>query len=281
MPDSDILRLLQCPDCTAPIARSNSQYLCRACGREFANLESTPDLTPLTSVKQPLLLDDENLKKWYAQSDVGKEYFYTSANFLIRWVNLAGHRDIRKMRSTVSSSSNRTIVFDLGCGDGAHIPFMNSGDIYIGGDIDAPAVEILRKNNPETFAARMDAYGLPIKSDSVDHIVSVYALEHMAYMDLILEELKRILKPGGHVFISVPNEGGLAWSVGRYFTSYQKFHSEDLDYNRVIMTEHLNCIWQMERTLKRHFTMLKQIRFPLAIPSKHSNLVTTFHCRAD
>jgi len=49
--------------------------------------------------------------------------------------------------------------------------------------------------------------GLPLESDSVDYAVSIHALPEMAYPNLVpvLQELRRVLKPGGVLRVSVPD----------------------------------------------------------------------------
>jgi hypothetical protein len=36
-------------------------------------------------------------------------------------------------------------------------------------------------------------------------------------IDFFLDDLKRILKTGGKLIFAIPNEGFLAWGLGRYF----------------------------------------------------------------
>ena len=49
--------------------------------------------------------------------------------------------------------------------------------------------------------------GLPLDSDSLDYIVSIHALPMISYPDLVpvLQELRRMLKPGGVLRLSLPD----------------------------------------------------------------------------
>jgi predicted SAM-dependent methyltransferase len=49
--------------------------------------------------------------------------------------------------------------------------------------------------------------GLPLESDSLDYIVSIHALPEIQYPDLVptLQELKRVLKPGGTLRLALPD----------------------------------------------------------------------------
>jgi predicted SAM-dependent methyltransferase len=49
--------------------------------------------------------------------------------------------------------------------------------------------------------------GLPLESDSLDYAVSIHALPEIPYPDLVatLEELRRVLKPGGVLRLGLPD----------------------------------------------------------------------------
>ena len=50
-------------------------------------------------------------------------------------------------------------------------------------------------------------HGLPLESDGLDYIVSIHALQDLAYADVLpaLRELRRILKPGGVLRLGLPD----------------------------------------------------------------------------
>jgi SAM-dependent methyltransferase len=56
-----------------------------------------------------------------------------------------------------------------------------------------------------TGSIQADAAALPFPAESFDAIVSNHSLEHFAALDRALTELSRVLKPGGAVFIAVPD----------------------------------------------------------------------------
>lgn len=47
-------------------------------------------------------------------------------------------------------------------------------------------------------------HSLPFDDASFDHVVSVSALEHIKNIDLAIEEIVRITKPGGYIVLAVP-----------------------------------------------------------------------------
>lgn len=56
----------------------------------------------------------------------------------------------------------------------------------------------------ENTIAISDARSLPFKSDSIDQIVSFDVIQHIEKTDFVLDELYRVLRPGGVVILSFP-----------------------------------------------------------------------------
>jgi SAM-dependent methyltransferase len=59
--------------------------------------------------------------------------------------------------------------------------------------------------------------GLPLDSDSIDYVVSIHALPEFKYAELVgvLEELRRVLRPGGVLRLALPN-------LERAFDAYRR-----------------------------------------------------------
>jgi SAM-dependent methyltransferase len=59
--------------------------------------------------------------------------------------------------------------------------------------------------------------GLPLESDSIDYVVSIHALPEVPYSELVpvLEELRRVLSPGGYLRLALPD-------LEKGFEAYQR-----------------------------------------------------------
>jgi SAM-dependent methyltransferase len=59
---------------------------------------------------------------------------------------------------------------------------------------------------------------VPLEADSFQVVICTEVMEHLRFATALLDELHRILAPGGHLFLSVPNVTSLAyrlaWLVG-------------------------------------------------------------------
>ena len=62
-----------------------------------------------------------------------------------------------------------------------------------------------------------DASNLPFKDESVDGVVSESLLEHVADAPKAIQEIKRVLKPGGWVYVAVPFMLGFHSAPGDYY----------------------------------------------------------------
>lgn len=272
-----MLAALRCVGCgQGSLSRAAGQgLLCRQCGKVYACPQGIPDLAPSQGLPLPRLYQDPDYLRWDQLRHQAQDYFYREGS-LVAWVQNAGHRQVRALRR----GRRLGLTLDLGCGDGAHYPYLDNPAGCLGLDLDLSSLAKLRGRHPDFFVVRGDAHQLPLKDGAVDCIVNVYNLEHMVFLDHALEEMARVLAPGGDVFISVPSEGGLAWALGRRLTTARHFNAQDMDYMRVVQIEHVNCIWQLDRALRRHFRLRRRCFFPLGAPLFHLNLVVTYHCQA-
>ncbi|MDD5194045.1 MAG: methyltransferase domain-containing protein [Candidatus Omnitrophica bacterium] len=274
MIDSKIQNILRCPDChKEEILKDKGGFRCASCNRHYEIKNSIPDFCASKTMRMPKIYSEIEYQKFQENLVFAQNYFYNSGG-IISWVQNAGHRAIR----SIMKGRHYNFILDIGCGNGAHYPFVKSDGMYFGIDIDQGSLENLKEKFPGFFAMRADCYELPIKNESIDCILNIYNLEHLVYLDLALEEISRILVPQGDIFISIPNEGGFAWNTGRRMTSFRKFKGHLINYPRVIDIQHINCIWQIEKTIKRYFNIKKKISFPLFIPIHGLNLITTYYC---
>lgn len=105
------------------------------------------------------------------------------------------------------------IVLDLGCGNGMHsIKIAKTCKEIIAIDSDIRQLEIgeyLSKEqniNNIKFIQNNLENKLPFNNNYFDKILCLDVLEHLYNREMCLLEIKRVLKPNGIVFISVPNK---------------------------------------------------------------------------
>ena len=94
-------------------------------------------------------------------------------------------------------------VLEVGCGDGKFLKLLKPhvGEVE-GVELSPPQVELLRKEGFTCYDIMIDE----LESNKQYDVVCMYALlEHVPNVQSFLQHLKSLVKPGGHIFIEVPN----------------------------------------------------------------------------
>ena len=133
-------------------------------------------------------------------------------------------------------------VLDLGCGEGRHVisAFVEADVTAIGVDLCYQDLKTAQQkfadfaepgNAAKGFGlAAANALQLPFADNSFDKIICSEVLEHIPDYKLVLREIERVLKPGGHLICVTPSWQYKAWSDPVYHGF--EFNVEEL--NRII-----------------------------------------------
>jgi SAM-dependent methyltransferase len=100
-------------------------------------------------------------------------------------------------------------VLDLGCGAGRFLAALQgAGADAVGVEIAEGALERARRVAPGADVRLLEPDGsLPLEHASVDLVWCSEVLEHVADGALLLSEVRRVLKPGGRLLVTVPFHG--------------------------------------------------------------------------
>jgi SAM-dependent methyltransferase len=100
-------------------------------------------------------------------------------------------------------------ILDLGCGPGS-LQAQLAGLNVIGVDVD-PAGLVQNRALPGACA---ESHRLPFASRSFDLVICHHSMEHFSDASGAIREIRRVLKPDGRLFVSVPDGG--SFSDGLY-----------------------------------------------------------------
>lgn len=104
-------------------------------------------------------------------------------------------------------------VADIGCASGyGTAALTGTGQdrrLVIGLEPDASQIRQAGRQFPRLPLLRGDAGTLPIRDGAVDAVVLLDVLEHVAEPSTVIAEVRRVLRPGGYVVISVPHASPL------------------------------------------------------------------------
>lgn len=98
-------------------------------------------------------------------------------------------------------------VVDVGCGTGVLTQMVakrvGPEGVAVGVDINAGMLNIARKKAPGIDWRQAPAEALPLDGDSFDSVVSQFALMYFEDQQVALEEMMRVLRPGGNLTVVV------------------------------------------------------------------------------
>jgi len=109
-------------------------------------------------------------------------------------------------------------ILDVGCGDGRFL-WALADDRWkrAGLDVNSPVIEALRWNFPDIEFLIGDLFSPTLGEACYDAITLWHVLEHLSGPRESLARLHRLLRPGGWLFLSVPNFG--SWQP-RFFRQH-------------------------------------------------------------
>lgn len=97
-------------------------------------------------------------------------------------------------------------VLEAGCGEGYGAGILaGKAKRVLALDYDRAATTHVARRYPEVTVARANLAFLPIKSSTVDVVVSFQVIEHLWDQAGFLAECHRVLRPGGRLLVTTPN----------------------------------------------------------------------------
>jgi SAM-dependent methyltransferase len=95
-------------------------------------------------------------------------------------------------------------VLDLGCGRGGVVELFWR-DVRFAAGLDPDSPSLAQHRSPGMPVLRGVGERLPFAAGSFDLIVCLWVLEHVKEPALVLREVQRVLRPGGHFVFLTPN----------------------------------------------------------------------------
>lgn len=109
--------------------------------------------------------------------------------------------------------SDGEVYLDVGCSNGEVIGSVGKRCAKaVGIDIDERTMSEAKRNNPDFEFVLGSADNLPFDDETFTLVSMLDVLEHVPRPEESLNEINRILKPGGHLVISVPHKGSF-WYI--------------------------------------------------------------------
>ncbi|HLK72616.1 MAG TPA: methyltransferase domain-containing protein [Streptosporangiaceae bacterium] len=116
-------------------------------------------------------------------------------------------RQARMLSRILRDTPGPAVILDLGCGDGSALQAaaqQNPAHHFAGLDWSADALHQATTKGLTTIRGTIETR-LPIADGKADVVIMSELIEHLVDPDTALAEVKRVLRPGGHLLLSTPN----------------------------------------------------------------------------
>lgn len=195
MLSAKVIQKLKCPTCLSGLKHSEHNFLCEPCQKEYAVTDEVVSFGHFVADKSSASADNliSRLKNFFKKYSAFYNFLYYAFGGL--FVGLSA-------KQAIGNLEQDKLILNLGSGIKRIRP-------------DVINVDFLPFKNVDIVA---DITHLPFADNSIDAVINEFVLEHVKNPEAIVVEIKRILKPGGLVYISAPFIEG--------------FHSSPRDYQR-------------------------------------------------
>ena len=119
------------------------------------------------------------------------------------WWHVGRNRIITDQLKKITKAKKRVKILNIGCGTGGTIPLLKKFGKVTNVD-NSPEVAKYLKRNGIKDVVLVDSLKLPFQDNEFDIVVGFDVLEHIKQEDTALKEWRRVIKPDGHLFLTVP-----------------------------------------------------------------------------
>lgn len=167
-------------------------------------------------------------------------------------------------------------TLEIGAGTGEHLLYEDaSSQEYFALELRQELTSRLLARFPEVNTIIGDCQKRIDAPDKYfDRVLAIHLLEHLPDLPKALDEVTRVLRPGGKFSVVIPCEGGFGYWLGRQFSSKRVFEQRyGISYDWLISYDHVNRAAEILHELESRFLITDSSYFPTRIPSIDLNLV--------
>lgn len=167
-------------------------------------------------------MNKQDLLAYYQAQKVDRERMYTKP--FRRYQQRRRLEVIRMVAGEAHGQGKGARVLDVGCGDGyGSAVILEDTDYaqFIGLDLSFDKLRTARRGLRSSHMVMGDAEELPFSDAAMDVAFSLETLEHLLDPGSALEEIARVLRPGGVLFLSVPVRTPLNAVLSRWWMRFR------------------------------------------------------------
>lgn len=152
----------------------------------------------------------------FTDAAVAKQWVASVETERGNWRDKVLYPEMRKWIAGIAKTE--PAILDIGSGQGRGSAEIEGYGKYIGVEPSEFLVDRAREkySRPDRSFLVGNAYALPIENESVDGVLSVNVLFHLADLEKAIEEMSRVLKVGGSFFINTASNDAVDVWKGLY-----------------------------------------------------------------
>ena len=189
----------------------------------------------------------------------------------------------RALECGIGSLPTDAQILELGGNRGEHCRFVEHPySRYI--VTDHREVEFEPLNDRIRFEVA-DAHSLPFDDSAFDRVLVTCVLHHLDDPERALREMRRVVRPGGLISLTLPCDPGLAYRIGKSLGPYRSLRKRGTlngtDPRYFHYLQHRNHYPGLVALVERVFATdsISKRHWPLRIPTWNLNLFTIFQVR--
>jgi 2-polyprenyl-3-methyl-5-hydroxy-6-metoxy-1,4-benzoquinol methylase len=187
--------------------------------------------------------------------------YYARSNFLVRGIE---RRRLRLIRSLVAPVCDERIL-EVGCGGGHVLELFPECELV---GVDVSEVMITKASN-RLASLRVtlhegDLATVALPAASFDAVICTEVLEHVVDPNSVLEAIVQVVKPGGRVVVTFPNDVMIARGKGilRRSGIGRLPVFKGIDWGGDDYHLHTWTVGEMRALLRRHFEVVREAHVP-------------------
>lgn len=166
-------------------------------------------------------------------------------------------------------------TLEIGAGTGGHIAHEDlSNQSYYCIELRQHLADRIMQRFPKVHAVVGDCQkNIPFDDNYFHRVLATHVLEHLTDLPSALDQIKRVLAPGGLVSVVLPCDPGLAYEFARRISSERIFKKRyGVPYDWFIFREHINSPEEILTLLRQRFKPMRIEYWPLRVPLVNMNL---------
>lgn len=207
------IRFFKCVVCEGKeVIVQTDFWICKSCKTQFPVINEIPVLVKdRESLASEIRQASQRLPQWYETEQMDEERSTWKHHLKKRRIYID-----KKIRQYLESNHLALAenLLDLGCGDGNHLSFLKKFANQVhGSDYNMIRLERAHRGHPDIEIFLANVLDYPAQDGFFDIVFFNHVIEHIPNDLGALEEIARIMKPGGLLIIGTPNEGAWWWQL--------------------------------------------------------------------